>query len=82
MAQHPPFEIILLRLRPLRSFLMAPKTDLQQNVVAEQIDPIELNAWKRGITPQAEIWNGRLAMLGLSIGMATLLIVRMFNNAA
>ncbi|ABI47249.1 possible high light inducible protein-related protein [Synechococcus sp. CC9311] len=82
MAQHPPFEIILLRLPPLRSFLMAPKTDLQQNVVAEQIDPIELNAWKRGITPQAEIWNGRLAMLGLSIGMATLLIVRMFNNAA
>ena len=58
---------------------MAPETDLQQNVVAE---PIKLNAWKRGITPQAEIWNGRLAMLGFSIGMATLLIVRMFNNAA
>jgi N6-L-threonylcarbamoyladenine synthase len=62
--------------------LMAPKTDLQQKVVAEPIDPIELNAWKRGFTPQAEIWNGRLAMLGLSIGMATLFIVRMFNNAA
>ena len=62
--------------------LMAPKTDLQPKVVAEPIDPIELNAWKRGFTPQAEIWNGRLAMLGLSIGMATLLIVRMFNNAA
>ena len=43
---------------------MAPETDLQQNVVAEPIDPIELNAWKRGLTPQAEIWNGRLAMLG------------------
>ena len=61
---------------------MAPETDLQQNVVAEPIEPVELNAWKRGITPQAEIWNGRLAMLGFSIGMATLLIVRMFNNAA
>ena len=36
----------------------------------------------RGFTPQAEIWNGRLAMLGLSISLATLLIVRMFNNAA
>lgn len=22
------------------------------------------NAWKFGFTPQAEIWNGRLAMLG------------------
>ena len=61
---------------------MAPKTDLQAKVVSEPIDPIELNAWKRGFTPQAEIWNGRLAMLGLSIGMATLLIVRMFNSAA
>ena len=61
---------------------MAPNNDLQPKALAEPIDPIELKAWKRGITPQAEIWNGRLAMLGLSIGMATLLIVRMFNNAA
>lgn len=22
------------------------------------------NAWKMGFTPQAEIWNGRLAMIG------------------
>jgi hypothetical protein len=22
------------------------------------------NAWKFGLTPQAELWNGRLAMLG------------------
>lgn len=22
------------------------------------------NAWKTGFTPQAEIWNGRLAMIG------------------
>ena len=38
---------------------MAPKTDLQAKVASEPIDPIELNAWKRGFTPQAEIWNGR-----------------------
>ena len=61
---------------------MAAKTDLEQKVVAKPIDPDELNAWKRGFTPQAEIWNGRLAMLGLSIGLATLLIVRMFSHAA
>tara|TARA_B100001094_G_scaffold38472_1_gene32838 strand:+ start:338 stop:550 length:213 start_codon:yes stop_codon:yes gene_type:complete len=60
---------------------MAAKTDIQQRVAAEPIDPVELNAWKRGFTPQAEIWNGRLAMLGLSISMITLFIVRMFNNA-
>jgi hypothetical protein len=37
----------------------------------------ELNAWRRGFTPQAEIWNGRLAMLGLSVGLGVLLLVRL-----
>lgn len=37
----------------------------------------ELNAWRRGFTPQAEIWNGRLAMLGLSVGLTVLLIARL-----
>jgi hypothetical protein len=82
MDQNPLFKIIHLWWCPFKILLMAPKTDLQERVVAEPIDPIELNAWKRGFTPQAEIWNGRLAMLGLSISLATLLIVRMFNNAA
>ncbi len=27
-------------------------------------DPEERNAWRFGFTPQAEIWNGRLAALG------------------
>lgn len=38
----------------------------------------ELNAWRRGFTPQAEIWNGRLAMLGLSVGLTVLLLARLF----
>jgi hypothetical protein len=45
----------------------------------EQTQPVsreELNAWRRGFTPQAEIWNGRLAMLGLSVGLTVLLIAR------
>jgi hypothetical protein len=37
----------------------------------------ELNSWRRGFTPQAEIWNGRLAMLGLSVGLTVLLIARL-----
>jgi hypothetical protein len=40
----------------------------------------ELNAWRRGFTPQAEIWNGRLAMLGLSIGLTVLLLVRLASH--
>ena len=34
----------------------------------------ELNSWKRGFTPQAEIWNGRMAIAGLIIVLTILLI--------
>ena len=33
----------------------------------------EINSWKRGFTPQAEIWNGRMAIAGLIIAMTILL---------
>ena len=42
----------------------------------------ELNAWRRGFTPQAEIWNGRLAMLGLSVGLTVLLIARLATHTS
>ena len=32
----------------------------------------ELNSWKRGFTPQAEIWNGRMAIAGLIIVLTIL----------
>lgn len=41
----------------------------------------ELNAWRRGLTPQAEIWNGRLAMLGLSLALLSLVLVRLLATA-
>tara|TARA_B100000945_G_scaffold229590_1_gene186116 strand:+ start:374 stop:556 length:183 start_codon:yes stop_codon:yes gene_type:complete len=34
----------------------------------------EINSWKRGFTPQAEIWNGRMAIAGLIIVLTSLLI--------
>jgi hypothetical protein len=46
---------------------------------SEPVGAAELNEWKRGFTPQAEIWNGRLAMIGLSAGLAVLLVSRVFN---
>ena len=51
------------------------RSDAPKPVEAE-----ELNAWKRGFTPQAEIWNGRLAMIGLSAGIAVVLLVRVFSG--
>lgn len=34
-------------------------------------NPAERNAWKIGFTPQAEIWNGRLAMIGFVAALLT-----------
>ena len=31
------------------------------------VDKKELNLWKRGFTPQAEIWNGRMATVGIGL---------------
>ncbi len=47
------------------------------SAAVEPVGREELNAWRRGFTPQAEIWNGRLAMLGLSVGLSVLLIARL-----
>ena len=38
----------------------------------------ELNSWKRGFTPQAEIWNGRIAIAGLIIVLIILLASNLF----
>ena len=38
----------------------------------------ELNSWKRGFTPQAEIWNGRMAIIGLIIVLTILLLSNLF----
>lgn len=32
-------------------------------------NPAERNAWKFGFTPQAEIWNGRFAMIGFTVAL-------------
>jgi len=55
---------------------MSTKAETRQQNNVEEVDSGELNAWRRGFTPQAEIWNGRLAMLGLSIALGTLFVIR------
>jgi hypothetical protein len=59
---------------------MSMEVETQQANVVEQVDSGELNAWRRGFTPQAEIWNGRLAMLGLSIALGILFLIRLSTN--
>jgi hypothetical protein len=57
-----------------------PVIDPDPDAGTEEVPSSELNAWRRGITPQAEIWNGRLAMLGLSVGIGVLLLVRIVSH--
>ena len=45
--------------------------------VAEPVSREELNRWKYGFTPQAEIWNGRLAMIGLSVAILAIVLLRL-----
>jgi Chlorophyll A-B binding protein len=42
----------------------------------ETINSTDRNRWVWGFTPQAEIWNGRLAMLGFSVVAVTAYLLR------
>ena len=39
----------------------------------------ELNLWKRGFTPQAEIWNGRMATVGIGIIFIIIALISQFS---
>ncbi len=55
--------------------------DFQQNQQVIKVDHAvssgELNSWRRGFTPQAEIWNGRMAMFGLFVGISILFLMNL-----
>ena len=61
---------------------MSIKAETRQLNKVEEVDSGELNAWRRGFTPQAEIWNGRLAMLGLSVSLGILFVIRVSASSA
>jgi len=55
---------------------MSLKKENETNKSIRPASSSELNSWKRGFTPQAEIWNGRMAIAGLII----LLIIFLLPN--
>ena len=55
---------------------MNQKSDDLIKETKDFVDKKELNLWKRGFTPQAEIWNGRMATIW--IGMI-LILITFFN---
>jgi len=52
---------------------MSLKNRDEENKSTRLASASELNSWKRGFTPQAEIWNGRMAIAGLIIVLTILL---------
>ena len=44
------------------------------------VDKQELNLWKRGFTPQAEIWNGRMATIGIGIILIIIALISKFSS--
>ena len=59
---------------------MASDSGLKTSQKNELASNTEINSWRRGFTPQAEIWNGRMAMLGLVIGMTALLFINFLSQ--
>ena len=53
---------------------MSLKESDEENKSTNLASSNELNSWKRGFTPQAEIWNGRMAIAGLIIVLTSLLV--------
>ena len=44
------------------------------------VDKEELNLWKRGFTPQAEIWNGRMATIGIAIILIIIVFIGQLSS--
>ena len=55
-----------------------PKIEIKES--KNLVDKKELNLWKRGFTPQAEIWNGRMATIGIGIMLIIIAIVSKFSS--
>ena len=54
-----------------------PKIEIKQT--KNLVDKKELNLWKRGFTPQAEIWNGRMATIGIGIILIIITLISQFS---
>ena len=58
---------------------MNKQTKIEINETKNFVDKKELNLWKRGFTPQAEIWNGRMATVGVGIILIFIAVISRFS---
>ena len=58
---------------------MNNKTKELEQETTNLVDKAELNLWKRGFTPQAEIWNGRMATVGVGLILILITFINKFS---
>ncbi len=59
---------------------MKKQSKIEFNKTNKFVDKQELNLWKRGFTPQAEIWNGRMATIGIGIILIIIAFISKFSS--
>ena len=59
---------------------MNKQSKIKLNDKAKFVDKKELNLWKRGFTPQAEIWNGRMATVGIALILIIIALISKFSS--
>ena len=59
---------------------MQKPSKIKPNKLKKFVDKEELNLWKRGFTPQAEIWNGRMATVGIGITLIIIALIGKFSS--
>ena len=60
---------------------MKKESKIELNETKKFVDKQELNLWKRGFTPQAEIWNGRMATIGIGIILIIITLISKFSSS-
>ena len=58
---------------------MNKQSKIELNKTKNIVDKEELNLWKRGFTPQAEIWNGRMATVGIGLILIIIALISKFS---
>ena len=59
---------------------MKKQSKVKPSQTTKAVDKEELNLWKRGFTPQAEIWNGRMATVGIGIMLLIIALISKFSS--
>ena len=68
----------------MRRVLLSKNMNKKNNKIEQEtknlVDKSELNLWKRGFTPQAEIWNGRMAIIGIGLILILITFINIFSS--